>query len=96
MNKKICTLENYNDICPLRDSHDKLEESYYFLLMMANSYHVADDFRFNLQAFIQSLRGVTFMLQNYKSKIPNFNDWYKEKQEEMKNNPCLKNLAMQE
>lgn len=93
MDEKICTLETYNDICPIHDAHDKLEEAYYFLLEMANSYHRADDFRFNLTVFIQSLRGVTFMLQNYKSKFIGFDDWYKVKQEEMKNNPCLKKFC---
>lgn len=90
---RICTLENYFEVCPLYDAHDKLEEAYYFLLMMSFSYHKPDDFRFNLHAFIQALRGVTFMLQNHKSKIPNFDEWYSKKQIEMKANPYLKSIC---
>ena len=93
MNNKICTLENYNDICPLHDAHDKLEEAYYFLLMMAFSYHKPNDFRFNLDAFLQALRSVTFMLQKDKSKITDFDDWYTLKRKEMEVNPYLKNVS---
>lgn len=91
--EKICTLENYSDVCPLYDSHDKLEESFHFLLMMAFSYHKPDEFRFNLDAFLQSLRSVTWMLQKDKTKIPNFHEWYADKQNEMIKNPCLKKVS---
>ena len=57
--------------------------------MMALKYHKADEFRFNLHAFIQALREVTFMLQNDKSKIPDFEKWYEKMQEKMKANSCL-------
>lgn len=90
---RVCTLENYSCVCELIDAHDKLEEAYHFLLMMSFSYHKADEFRFNLHAFIQSLRGVTFMLQNYKDIIPDFEKWYSKKQEEMKNDSCLKSIC---
>lgn len=90
---KTCTLENYTDICPLLDVHDKVEGSFYFLMMMSFSYHKADDFRFNLHAFIKSLREVTFMLQNAKDKIRNFDKWYEQKQNEMKENLLLKKLS---
>ena len=89
----ICTLENYSCVCPVLDAHDKIEEAYYFLLMMAFNYHKADEFRFNLHAFIKSLREVTFILQNSKDKIPDFDKWYPQKQEEMKNNDILKSIC---
>ncbi len=93
MEKRICTLENYHDVCPLHDAHDKLEESFYFLMMMTETYHIPDDFRFNLNAFLQALRSVTFMLQKEKSHISGFEEWYEKKQKEMEDNICLVNSS---
>lgn len=91
--QKICTLENYTEVCELFDAHDKLEEAYHFLLLIAFSYHSADEFRHNLHAFVQALRSVTFMLQTYKDKIPDFDNWYSKKQSEMKKNKYLKSIC---
>lgn len=68
-NKKECNNLNYIYECPILNTHDKLEEAHYFFHMMMNSYHIADVFRYNLNAFIQSLRHTTFILQTEKKKM---------------------------
>lgn len=92
-NKKQCNSRNYIYECPILNTHDKLEEAHYFFHTMMNFYHIADIFRFSLNAFIQSLRHTTFVLQTEKEKIPNFDLWYKKKQEEMKGNSLLKKFS---
>lgn len=92
-NRKKCNIQNYIYECPIVNTHDKLEEAHYFFHMMMNFYHIADVFRFNLNAFIQSLRHTTFILQTEKEKIPNFDIWYGEKQEDMRNNTLLRKFA---
>lgn len=61
--------------------------------MMINNYHDADGFRFNMNAFIQALRNITFALQSEKRNIPNFDTWYEEKQSWMKESALLKNFV---
>lgn len=89
---KFCCLNSYESECPIFETHDKFVESWYFLCSLADSYHDAKLFRWYLNAFIQSLRNVTFMLQSEQSKIPNFDSWYAEKQELMRNDGLLVNF----
>ena len=89
---KICCLQNYEFNFPIFETHDKFNEAWYFLCSMAECYHDAKRFRWYLNAFIQALRNVTFMLQSEKSKIENFESWYPSKQNEMKNNKLLLNF----
>jgi len=92
-NPTICCGGNYENVCPIFNAHDKLQESFFFLLQLADAYHFAAPFRFYLNAFLQSLRSVTMMLQTYKKVIPNFDDWYQRKQEEMRLNDLLARMC---
>ena len=47
-------------------------------------------FRMNVNAMIQALRSVTFLLQKKKSLIGSFEPWYKGWQEKMRQDPSLK------
>lgn len=58
--------------------------------MMINNYHDSERFRFNMNAFIQALRNITFALQYEKRKLPDFDLWYAKKQEWMRESPLLK------
>ena len=89
----ICCSNSYEKICPVFNVHDKLEESAFFLAQMSFYYHNSRFFRFALNAFVKSFREITFMIQTYKSLIPNFDNWYKTKQDEMKSDRLLKWLA---
>ncbi len=43
----------------------------------ADNYMSPDGFRMNLNALIQGLRNVTFLLQKQRQSLPDFEDWYK-------------------
>ncbi len=49
-----------------------------------------EEFAYELSAFIESSRNITFAMQSTYSKNPQFNAWYKTKQEEMQKDPILK------
>jgi len=68
----------------MSDTDKKLQEARYFLKRMLETYSSPFEFECNLQAFISSARSVTLVMQTEYSKKPNFNEWYDEKQKEMK------------
>jgi hypothetical protein len=54
---------------------------------MAGEYHDLHAFRYNLNAFVQALRNITFMLQSEEGKPASFEAWYREKQDNMRSDP---------
>ena len=76
--------------CPIRSTHDKFNEARYFFAKSLEHYHRPDEFQFNLNAFIQAIRNITFMLQSEDGKPTGFDEWYAEKQESMKANATLR------
>lgn len=91
--KDSCNITNYHRVCKIPNTHDKFEEAHYFLYMMIYNYHSADGFRFNMNAFIQALRNITFSIQSEKRNIPNFDKWYEEKQQWMRDAPLLRKFV---
>lgn len=89
---KACSLQIYERDCPLIETHDKFIEAWYFLTRMVEYYHRAKLFRWYLDAFIQSLRNVTFMLQSEGSVIPDFKIWYKQQQQLLREDVVLVNF----
>lgn len=79
--------------CPIPASHEKYTEAHYFISRMINEYHWPEAFRANVNAFLQALRSVTFMLQNEMASVEAFKTWYAEQQEVMKQDPFLGNFA---
>ncbi|HLG26711.1 MAG TPA: hypothetical protein VI423_02905 [Paenisporosarcina sp.] len=51
------------------------------------------EFQFNLNAFIQAIRNITFMLQSEDNKPEGFQKWYESKQSDMKRNELLKRFV---
>src|SRR4051794_9163668 len=76
--------------CPLCEPDDKLAEALFFLHQMALAYHDPDPFRWNLNAFLQSLRSVTFFLQKALAHTPGFGEWYGKRQDEMRGDVLLR------
>jgi len=76
--------------CLLPNSHDKFNEAHYFINMMIENYHKPDIFGFNLNAFLQALRNVTFMIQSELSKLPKFDEWWEKQQDVMRSDPILR------
>lgn len=79
--------------CPIPDTHQRFKEAVYFLGKCAELYHVPAEFQFNLNAFIQALRNVTFMLQSEPNKPEGFDAWYATKQAEMRQSGLLRRFV---
>jgi hypothetical protein len=75
---------------PTLYSTEKLEEAVYFLLQMRRSYIDRNEFVFNLNAFFNSARNVTFVLQKEFSHKHQLKSWYSLKQKEMKKDELMK------
>lgn len=95
---KICDQNNSQDEhiecqdageCPVPASHKRLEEAHRLWHQTSQGYEDPVGFRANLNACIQALRSVTFVLQKQKSNIPNFESWYSIWQEKLKADPIL-------
>jgi hypothetical protein len=68
---------------------EKLEEALYFLLQMRQNYIHRKHFVYNLNAFLNSARNVTFTLQEEYANNPEFKAWYPQKQKEMKEDKLM-------
>ena len=54
-----------------------------------DEYMEPQGFRLNLNALIQALRNVTFMLQKQKANLPDFIEWYPAWQESVKGDEVM-------
>jgi hypothetical protein len=62
--------------CPIPNTHRRLHECHRLWHATAEAYADPEAFRTNLNALLQALRNVTFVLQNEKRAVPDFDDWY--------------------
>jgi hypothetical protein len=75
--------------CPIPNTHRRLEEVHQLWHQTAAAYHDPVRFRINLNAAIQALRNVTFVLQKEKHLIPNFDKWYEGWRQRLRNDRAL-------
>src|SRR5260370_10501050 len=78
------------ETCPLPKTHRRLTEAHLLWHQTLDRYHDPDAFRANLNATIEALRNVTFVLQNEKNIFPNFEEWYGPWQARLKADPAAK------
>lgn len=62
--------------CPTPAAHKRLQDAHLLWHQATAKYGNVEAFRANLNACIQALRNVTFVLQKEKARIPNFEFWY--------------------
>lgn len=79
--------------CPVPATEDKYTEAHYFVSRMLDEYHEPFPFRWNLNAFLQALRAVTFILQSELSGQAGFDAWYEERREIMMDDPLLRRFV---
>jgi hypothetical protein len=77
-------------LCPIPSVHIRLDDARRLWLQATEAYPNPSDFRVSLNACIQALRTVTFVLQKQKSRIHNFDAWYSPWQNKMKNDEVMK------
>lgn len=85
---------NPEDICPIPSTHHKFGEASYFLSMMIENYHEPWPFLYNFNAFLQSNRSVTFMLQKEIASIDRngLSEKYEEWQTKLKSFPLMNTM----
>jgi hypothetical protein len=75
--------------CPIPKTHRRLVEAHLLWHQTSAQYQYPEAFRANLNATIQALRNVTFVLQSEKDLFSNFDAWYAPWQERLKADPVL-------
>lgn len=76
--------------CPLAPVHRRLEDAHQQWHQAERAYFHPEHFRIAIQTTVQTLRTVTFILQNNKEKIPNFNLWYEGWQNDLAADPLMR------
>ncbi|MDI1494696.1 MAG: hypothetical protein K8823_2 [Cenarchaeum symbiont of Oopsacas minuta] len=82
------------DKCSIPSSHEQFIHTHYDISQMLTNYHKPDIFRYNFNAFLQSLRNVTFLLQNELKHKEGFDAWYEHQREFMKQDNFLKKILI--
>ncbi|MCE5278442.1 MAG: hypothetical protein ABFD92_07115 [Planctomycetaceae bacterium] len=75
--------------CPSATAHARLDEAMRLWRRAAVAYFDPPEFRTFLNASIQALRNVTWVLQKQKKEIPQFDDWYGAWRERLANDPIM-------
>ena len=78
------------EACPLAAVDKRLEDAHATWHQAEAAYFDPEGFRRSIQATIQILRTVTFVLQNHKHLIPNFEEWYTKWQDDLRNDPLMR------
>lgn len=79
--------------CPLDATDDRFDEAHYFLNQAAANYHSPQRFRWYLNATIQALRSVTFVLQKNLARVPGGKTWYENHRKELEEDPNARRLV---
>ncbi len=79
-----------NDNCPLYPIEKRLKDCLDLIVETKINYYDPNAFRLNLNNCIQTLRTVTFVLQKNKPLFHNFDIWYKQWQDNMKQDTIMK------
>lgn len=77
-------------ICPVPNTHGRLNRSHQLWHYLTNSYQNPDNFVTFLNSTIQELRHLTFILQSEKRSVPGFDSWYANWQQKLKDDKKLK------
>ena len=79
--------------CPIPETHDRLSAAHHFLHGILDNYHKANEMRWNLNAFLEAARSVTWVLQKELKQHSGFEHWYGNQQAKMRGNAILKLLV---
>jgi hypothetical protein len=77
-------------ICPVPNTHHRLEEIHQLWQQAAQTYHEPTKFRTNVNAIIQAIRNLTFALQNERHNIPGFEEWYEKWRERLRTDKLMR------
>jgi hypothetical protein len=87
------TIQKQIEASPFPSTVDKYWEAWYFLLGVCENYHDPIAFKYELNAFIQSLRNITFMLQSEPRRPTTFAAWYTGEQAKLRGDATLRRFV---
>jgi hypothetical protein len=70
--------------CPIPLTHRRLKHAHLLWHQCLDAYHDPERFLANLNATIEALRNITFVIQKEKAAFEDFDEWYKPRQEILK------------
>jgi len=76
--------------CPIPLTHRRLRQAHLLWHQTLDCYHDAERFRANLNATLEAIRSVTWMLQKEKHTFTDFDAWYGSWQQLLKDDPAAK------
>ncbi len=85
--------EQHASHCPLAGVDRRLEDAHQHWHRAEQAYFNPEPFRVAIQTAIQTLRTVTFILQNKKQNIPEFDAWYGDWQEKLKSDSLMRRMV---
>ena len=86
-------VEVASDNCPIPATHDKVDESHYFLHRMLQEVHEPHPFRWNLNAFLHAMRSVEHMLKSELGQRSDFATWYGPWAKALRAEPLIKRIV---
>lgn len=72
---------------------DRFQEAHYWIHMLEDNYHHANQFRWYLNSFIKSLKEIPQIIQIELQNETNFRKWYRLKRDQLNNDALLKALS---
>jgi hypothetical protein len=81
------------DKCPLAAVDQRLDDAHRIWHRADLTYFDPEEFRINAQHLIQTLRTVSFVLQNHKRDIPDFDTWYAAWQDRLRSDLLMRWLV---
>lgn len=86
---------NYSIFKSLESSLDRLQEAKWFIHMMENHYHEADQFRWSLNSFLRTLKEVIQLVSIEVQNKPAIVAWFRVEKEKTGKDPLLHFLSKQ-
>lgn len=77
----------------ISSSLDRFREAHFWLHMVEQYYHIAEPFRWHLNAFLRAMKEVPQLLQMELQGYPGFKGWYATKRRALSDDPLLHALA---
>lgn len=80
-------------VCPIPASEDKLAEAHYFLHRMLEVFHEPHEYRWNLNAYLQALRSIEWLLKKELKKRDGSDAWIKQWLDRFTSDTLLRRLV---
>ena len=68
---------------------DRMQEAHYWLHLMQEHYHQADQFRWYLNVFLKAVKEIPQIVQMELQNTPEFTRWFKDRREELHSDPLI-------